>query len=94
MPHNRAGEQHTGGDGRETGQLLSQENKMSCDSKGQGRRKFPEAPDEILCRWCAESLHLTCKLIGHGQPLAGQARHGLGTLDFHIETSSPVFEVA
>lgn len=66
---------------------------MSGDSKGQGRGKFPEAPDEILCRWCAESLHLTCKPISHGQPLAGQVRHGLGTLHFHIETSSPVFGV-
>lgn len=46
-----------GGDRREKGQPSSQENKMSCDSKGQGREKFPEAAEEILCRWWVESLH-------------------------------------
>lgn len=46
-----------GEDRREKGQPLSQENKMSCDSKGQGREEFPEAAEEILCRWWVESLH-------------------------------------
>jgi hypothetical protein len=50
VPH--AGlENSTGGDRRKKGYPLSQENKISCDSKGQGRGKFPEAADMILCRW-------------------------------------------
>lgn len=83
-------ENSTGGDKREKGQPLSQENKMSCDSKGQERGKFPEAAEEILCRRWAESLHLACKLLSLEQPLAGHARHGLGTLFPHRDRQSCV----